>query len=71
MTIEYVLLLIMGGVMFMSALMSAPKMAFEKGGVRLAARVETQIATGSGFTPYKTKTTNGGDDGTVQWKRKD
>lgn len=57
--------------MFMSALMSAPKMAFEKGGVRLAARVETQIATGSGFTPYKTKTTNGGDDGTVQWKRKD
>ncbi|MBC7466409.1 MAG: hypothetical protein H7256_10490 [Bdellovibrio sp.] len=52
MTIEYVLLLVMGGVVFMSALFKAPKMAFEKGGVRLAARVETQIATGSGFAPY-------------------
>lgn len=67
MTIEYVLLLIMGGVMFMSALMQAPKMAFEKGGVRLAARVETQLATGSGFKPY----TNGGDDGTIPWQRKE
>lgn len=67
MTIEYVLLLIIGGVTFMSALMKAPKVAFEEGGVRLAARVETQLATGSGFRPYPA----GGDDGTVPWVRKE
>lgn len=65
MTIEYVLLLIMGGVMFMSALMKAPKTAFEEGGVRLASRVETQLATGSGFKPYP----GGGDAETVPWNR--
>lgn len=63
MTVEYVLLLLIGGVMFMSALIQAPKMAFEEGGVRLAARVETQIATGSGFAPYP----NGGDRDRVPW----
>jgi hypothetical protein len=52
MTIEYVLLMVMGGVLFMSALIKAPKKGFEQGGVRLAARVETQIATGTGFKPY-------------------
>lgn len=68
MTIEYVLLLIMGGVVFMSALIKAPKVAFEKGGVHLAARVETQIATGSGFTPYA----NGnGHEGRVPWFEKE
>ena len=68
MTIEYVLLLVMGGVVFMSALIKAPKVAFEKGGVRLAARVETQIATGSGFTPYA----NGnGNEGRVPWFEKE
>ncbi len=65
MTIEYVLLLIMGGVMFMSALMKAPRTAFEEGGVRLASRVETQLATGSGFQPYP----GGGDAGSVPWNR--
>lgn len=67
MTIEYVLLLLMGGVMFMSSLMKAPKTAFEQGGVRLAARVETQLATGSGFKPYP----NGGDSESVPWTRAD
>lgn len=67
MTIEYVLLLIIGGVTFMSALMKAPKVAFEEGGVRLASRIETQLATGSGFQPYP----GGGDEGTVPWIRKE
>ena len=68
MTLEYVLLLIMGGVVFMSALIKAPKVAFEKGGVRLAARVETQLATGSGFSPYG----NGnGNEGRVPWVEKE
>ena len=52
MTIEYVLLLVMGGVLFMGTLMKAPKRAFEVGGARLAARVEVQLATGTGFKPY-------------------
>ncbi len=65
MTIEYVLLLIIGGVTFMGALIKAPKSAFEKGGVRLAARVETQLATGSGFTPYPNKQ----NDGSIPWQR--
>ncbi len=67
MTIEYVLLILMGGVLFMAALMKAPKTAFEEGGVRLAARVETQLATGSGFKPYP----EGGDAGSVPWNRVD
>lgn len=52
MTVEYVLLLVMGGVLFMGTLMKAPKTAFEVGGARLAARVEVQLATGTGFKPY-------------------
>ncbi|OFZ28660.1 MAG: hypothetical protein A2622_06115 [Bdellovibrionales bacterium RIFCSPHIGHO2_01_FULL_40_29] len=67
MTIEYVLLLVMGGVVFMSALIKAPKVGLEKGGVRLAARVETQIATGSGFKPY----TGSNHDGRVPWVEKE
>lgn len=55
--------MIMGGVIFLSVLITGPKTAYEKGGVRLAARVETQIATGSGFKPYPTQ----GDDGRVPW----
>ena len=38
----------------MGTLMSAPKKAFEMGGARLAARVEVQLATGTGFEPYPT-----------------
>ena len=68
MTIEYVLLLIMGGVVFMSALIKAPKVGFEKGGSRLAARVETQLATGTGFKPFP----NGGShEGRVPWVEKE
>ncbi|MBC7754578.1 MAG: hypothetical protein H7Z71_10095 [Moraxellaceae bacterium] len=67
MTIEYVLLLIVGGVVFMSSLMKAPKTVFEEGGVRLASRVETQLATGSGFEPYP----GAGDAGSVPWNRVD
>lgn len=51
----------------MSALMKAPKYAFEEGGIRLASRVETQLATGSGFKPYP----GGGQDETVPWIRKE
>lgn len=65
MTIEYVLLLIMGGMIFMSAMIKAPKVGFEKGGVRLAARVETQIATGTGFKPYPK--TGAASEGRVPW----
>ena len=68
MTIEYVLLLILGGVTFMTALMKAPKYAFEEGSFRLASRVETQLATGSGFNPYPT---TGGQDGPIPWVRKE
>ena len=63
MTIEYVLLLIMGGVVFMSVLIKGPKTAYEKGGVRLAARVENQLSTGTGFKPYPSQ----GDNGKVPW----
>lgn len=63
MTLEYVLLLVMAGLMFMSVLFKAPKTAFESGGVRLAARIENQITTGSGFKPYPSQ----GDDGKVPW----
>lgn len=52
MTLEYVLLLVIGGALFMTTLMTAPKKAFDQGGMRLAARVETQLATGTGFKPY-------------------
>jgi len=43
----------MGGVLFMGTLIKAPKFAFEQGGARLAARVEVQLSTGTGFQPYK------------------
>ena len=67
MTIEYVLLLIIGGVTFMGALMKAPVTAFEHGGVRLASRVETQLATGSGFKPYGSNS----NDGAIPWRRQE
>lgn len=65
MTIEYVLLMIIGGVVFMGALMKAPKAAFTNGGSRLAARMETQIATGTGFKPYPQGASS--EDKRVQW----
>ena len=69
MTLEYVLLMTIAGMIFMSTLMHAPKKAFTEGGVRLAARVETQIATGAGFKPYP----KGNDEQAkrVPWKEKD
>lgn len=69
MTLEYVLLMVVGGVIFMSTLMKAPKTAFEQGGVRLAARIETQIATGTGFKAYPTGASN--DDKRVPWVEKE
>ena len=69
MTLELVFLMTVVGVAFMSTLMSAPKKAFQKGGVRLAARVETQIATGSGFKPYPTGASD--DDKRVPWVEKE
>lgn len=69
MTLEYVLLMVVGGVVFMTTLMKAPKVAFEEGGVRLAARIETQIATGAGFKAYPTGASN--DDKRVPWVEKE
>jgi hypothetical protein len=68
MTLEYVLLLAMGGLVFMSALMKAPKTGFYQGSTRLGSRIETQLATGNGFTPYQA---SGGDNGKVPWDKKD
>ncbi|MBC7420930.1 MAG: hypothetical protein H7328_09390 [Bdellovibrio sp.] len=65
MTLEYVLLMVVGGVLFMSVLIKAPKKGFEQGGVRLAARVETQIATGSGFKPFPSGASD--EDKRVPW----
>lgn len=59
--------MIVGGLTFASALMKAPQAAFKDGGSRLAARVETQIATGNGFNPYP----NAGENGKVPWARKE
>jgi hypothetical protein len=69
MTLEYVLLMVVGGALFMGTLMRAPKTAFEQGGVRLAARVETQMATGTGFKPYPTGASN--EDKRVPWVEKE
>lgn len=69
MTLEYVLLLVIGGVVFMSTLTKAPKRAFNEGGTRLAARVETQIATGTGFKPYPTGQSD--EDQRVPWVEKE
>lgn len=52
----------------MGTLMKAPKKAFEQGGARLAARVEVQLATGTGFEPYPQS--SGGasnENGRVPW----
>ena len=65
MTIEYILLLVMGGVLFMGTLIKAPKKAFEQGGARLAARVEVQLATGAGFKPYPSGASS--EDKRVPW----
>lgn len=49
MTIEYVLLLIAIFGISLKLFVSAPKEAFQKAGPRLGARIEMQIATGTGF----------------------
>jgi len=68
MTLEYVLLLVMGGVLFMGTMLKAPKRAFEQGGALLAARVEVQLATGTGFKPYPGSTGgNSNENGRVPW----
>lgn len=71
MTIEYVMLLAIAGLVLMPALMKAPKDGFNKGSTKLGARVETQLATGSGFKPYVGTSSSGGDDGRVPWDKKD
>lgn len=68
MTIEYVLLLALGGLVLMPALLKAPKEGFTNGSIKLGARVETQLATGSGFNPYPN---TGGDSGRVPWDKKE
>jgi len=68
MTIEYVLLLAIAGLVFMSTLTRAPKYAFVNGSQKLGSRIETQLATGSGFTPYQS---TGGDVGKVPWDKRD
>lgn len=69
MTLEYVLLLVIGGVVFMTTLMTAPKKVFNVGGTRLAARVETQLSTGAGFKPYPKGQSS--DEKRVPWVEKD
>lgn len=51
MTIEYVLLLICMFGFALKAFVSAPATAFKESGPRLAARIEQQISTGTGFKP--------------------
>lgn len=68
MTIEYVVLLALAGLVLMPALLKAPKEGFTNGSIKLGARVETQLATGSGFKPYPG---TGGDDGRVPWEKKE
>lgn len=53
----------------MGTLMKAPKVAFEQGGARLAARVEVQIATGTGFKPYPGGVSN--EKGRIPWVETD
>lgn len=67
MTIEYVLLMIIGGVVMMTALIKYPKQGMEEGSVRLAARVETSIATGTGFEPYN----DNSEQGRIPWIEKE
>lgn len=72
MTVEYVLLLVIGGVFFMGTLMKAPKYAFEEGGTRLATRVEVQLATGTKFKPYKGASGGAANgNGTIPWHEKE
>jgi len=61
--------MVIGGVVFMSTLMTAPKKAFNQGGVRLAARVETEMSTGAGFKPYPNGASN--EDKRVPWVEKE
>lgn len=68
MTIEYVVLLALAGLVLMPALLKAPKDGFNKGSVKLGARIETQLATGSRFKPYPT---SGGDSERVPWEKKE
>lgn len=68
MTIEYVVLLALAGLVLMPALLKAPKEGFNRGSIKLGARVETQLATGSGFSPYAG---TGGDNGRVPWEKRD
>ncbi|MFZ4403608.1 MAG: hypothetical protein ACOYOK_05845 [Pseudobdellovibrionaceae bacterium] len=51
MTIEYVLLLICVFMFTVKVFVSGPKEAFKDSGPRLGARIEQQLATGSGFKP--------------------
>ena len=67
MTIEYVLLLAISSFLLLPPLFKAPQQGFKEGSARFAARVESQLATGSGFNPYK----GGGDAGKPNWKKKD
>lgn len=68
MTIEYVVLLALAGLVLMPALLKAPKDGFNKGSIKLGARVETQLSTGSGFKPYPG---SGGDSERVPWEKKE
>ncbi len=49
MTIEYILLLVVVLMMAVKVFVSAPMTAFKESAPRLGARVEKQIATGTGF----------------------
>ena len=57
MTIEYILLMVVVFMFALKAFVSAPTKAFMESGPRFGARVEKQIATGTGFK-------------SVQWEEK-
>lgn len=67
MTIEYVMLLALGVGFFLGPMIKAPKVGLDKGSQALGARIETQLATGSGFKPYA----RGGDNGRPNWQKRD
>ncbi len=51
MTMEYILLLVSVSLVLVKVVAFGPKDAFKQAGPKLAARVESQLATGTGFKP--------------------
>lgn len=63
MTIEYLLLVVATFFFVIKAMLTVPQAAFKESGPRLAARIEQQLETGSGFKPER--------GSKLQWKAQD